>query len=88
MLGTMLDWRAAGMSVRVLIIDDSEDFRLLVMQYISLEWADAEVTEWDPVSQGEIDDNYDLARYDVLLDRKSTRLNSSHIPLSRMPSSA
>ena len=63
----MLDWRAAGMSVRVLIIDDSEDFRLLVMQYISLEWADAEVTEWDPVSQGEIDDNHDLARYDVLL---------------------
>ena len=25
---------------------------------------------------------------DDLLDRKSTRLNSSHIPLSRMPSSA
>ena len=25
---------------------------------------------------------------DVRLDRKSTRLNSSHIPLSRMPSSA
>ena len=25
---------------------------------------------------------------DVLIDRKSTRLNSSHIPLSRMPSSA
>ena len=24
----------------------------------------------------------------LLLDRKSTRLNSSHIPLSRMPSSA
>ena len=35
----------------------------------------------------------DVARYlrqhtDVPLDRKSTRLNSSHIPLSRMPSSA
>ena len=30
-----------------------------------------------------------LARiYDPFLDRKSTRLNSSHIPLSRMPSSA
>ena len=26
--------------------------------------------------------------YDGILDRKSTRLNSSHIPLSRMPSSA
>ena len=25
---------------------------------------------------------------DLVLDRKSTRLNSSHIPLSRMPSSA
>ena len=25
---------------------------------------------------------------DTMLDRKSTRLNSSHIPLSRMPSSA
>ena len=25
---------------------------------------------------------------DLILDRKSTRLNSSHIPLSRMPSSA
>ena len=35
----------------------------------------------------------DYARYELdffrhVLDRKSTRLNSSHIPLSRMPSSA
>ena len=29
-----------------------------------------------------------FATADLLLDRKSTRLNSSHIPLSRMPSSA
>ena len=28
------------------------------------------------------------AVFDITLDRKSTRLNSSHIPLSRMPSSA
>ena len=27
-------------------------------------------------------------RFTILEDRKSTRLNSSHIPLSRMPSSA
>ena len=39
--------------------------------------------------------DYRLAKYDVIggiahaqIDRKSTRLNSSHIPLSRMPSSA
>ena len=30
----------------------------------------------------------DLIDPNVILDRKSTRLNSSHIPLSRMPSSA
>ena len=32
---------------------------------------------------------FDIARFgSEVLDRKSTRLNSSHIPLSRMPSSA
>ena len=29
-----------------------------------------------------------LGHLDAYIDRKSTRLNSSHIPLSRMPSSA
>ena len=34
------------------------------------------------------DDNFAYSYYDNGEDRKSTRLNSSHIPLSRMPSSA
>ena len=39
------------------------------------------------------DDSGEVKKYDTkslhdVLDRKSTRLNSSHIPLSRMPSSA
>jgi DNA-binding response OmpR family regulator/tRNA A-37 threonylcarbamoyl transferase component Bud32 len=55
------------MTLRVLIIDDSEDFRLLVSQYIAVEWPDAEITDWDPQTQGDIDDNYDLASFDVLL---------------------
>lgn len=55
------------MSLRALIIDDSEDFRLLVMQYLSLEWSGAQIEEWDPVTRGEIDDNYDLARHEVVL---------------------
>jgi DNA-binding response OmpR family regulator/tRNA A-37 threonylcarbamoyl transferase component Bud32 len=55
------------MTPKVLIVDDAEDFRLLIRQYIALEWADAEIEEWDPVTRGEIDDNYDLAKYDVLL---------------------
>ena len=43
------------------------------------------------VESGTVDDIFyrPLAPYTLgLLDRKSTRLNSSHIPLSRMPSSA
>ena len=32
--------------------------------------------------------NMDFRKAEAGLDRKSTRLNSSHIPLSRMPSSA
>jgi serine/threonine protein kinase/CheY-like chemotaxis protein len=55
------------MTPRVLVVDDSEDFRLLVAQYIAVEWPGAVVSEWDPVMQGDIDDNYDLAKHDVML---------------------
>ena len=44
---------------------------------------------WDIVTSRNIDfqaDTIDIEVNDI--DRKSTRLNSSHIPLSRMPSSA
>ena len=49
---------------------------------------------WKELKKGDVDlvhlfganiGSYHLARE---IDRKSTRLNSSHIPLSRMPSSA
>jgi eukaryotic-like serine/threonine-protein kinase len=53
--------------LQILIIDDAEDFRLLIRQYIALEWPNAIIEDWDPVVKGEIDDNVDLARYDVLL---------------------
>ena len=41
-------------------------------------------------SKGEVSHKYRLGKPTraVVADRKSTRLNSSHIPLSRMPSSA
>jgi len=55
------------MAPRVLIIDDSEDFRLLVGQYIAVEWPDAEIDEWDPVANGDINDDYKLDRHDVIL---------------------
>ena len=45
--------------------------------------------QWIPTYDGGIDDNiYDLHYRDWETDRKSTRLNSSHRSLPRMPSSA
>ena len=49
--------------------------------------------DWVKAIETKIDSEKDLDSAIVfgvipLLDRKSTRLNSSHIPLSRMPSSA
>ena len=35
-----------------------------------------------------ITSSFEIPFYVIIIDRKSTRLNSSHIPLSRMPSSA
>jgi DNA-binding response OmpR family regulator/tRNA A-37 threonylcarbamoyl transferase component Bud32 len=55
------------MTLQAIIVDDSEDFRLLIRQYLALEWADAQITEWDPLTRGEIDDNFDLQKYDVLM---------------------
>lgn len=54
-------------TLNAIIVDDSEDFRLLIRQYLALEWPDAQIVEWDPLTRGEIDDNFDLQGYDVLL---------------------
>ena len=49
---------------------------------------------WHLVQKGKFQEGFQLLEYGRYLntygggDRKSTRLNSSHIPLSRMPSSA
>ena len=42
--------------------------------------------EFKPVKEGKVREVYDNG--DSLIDRKSTRLNSSHVRTSRMPSSA
>lgn len=55
------------MTLQALIVDDSEDFRLLIHQYLALEWSNAQIVEWDPLTRGEIDDNFDLQHFDVLL---------------------
>ena len=42
----------------------------------------------NPLYKAQREASPDILRQQMGLDRKSTRLNSSHIPLSRMPSSA
>ena len=51
-------------------------------------WDDAAIEEEKGLEDNAVSD--EGAEVDIAneLDRKSTRLNSSHIPLSRMPSSA
>ena len=53
----------------ILIIDDSEDMRLLVRHYILVEWPGAKIEEWDPIARGKPQDDFPWRAYDaVLLD--------------------
>ena len=55
--------------MRVLIIDDSEDFRVLAGQLLSIEWPDIHIDEHDPTTQGSLPRDFNLSSYDaVLLD--------------------
>ncbi len=57
--------------MRILIIDDSEDFRVLAAQLLSIEWPDIEVDEYDPVVRGKLPVDFPLIAYDaILLDYK------------------
>lgn len=60
---------SASKSPAVLIIDDSEDMRLLVRHYILVEWPDAKIEEWDPIARGKPGAGFSWRGYDaVLLD--------------------
>ena len=69
-------WLFAPFDACALIYRDPADAKKAHQQHASYLDTLDDKREWNPS---------DLA---VHLDRKSTRLNSSHIPLSRMPSSA
>lgn len=53
----------------ILIIDDSQDMRLLVRHYILVEWPGAKIEEWDPLTRGKPSADFSWLSYDaVLLD--------------------
>ena len=67
-------------SMRVMIVDDEEVLRDVLEVVLRREG-------FDVVLAASGEEALNLLDGDEV-DRKSTRLNSSHIPLSRMPSSA
>jgi serine/threonine-protein kinase PpkA len=53
--------------MRVLVIDDSPEFRSRVKEYLAAAMPDADVAPWDPLTQGRPTVGFDWRRYDVLL---------------------
>ena len=53
--------------MKILIIDDSPDFRALVRLYLSKELKQSEIEEYEVEKLGRPSDDFDWARYDVLL---------------------
>jgi DNA-binding response OmpR family regulator len=52
---------------RILIIDDSEDFRVLLRRYISSQYEDFDIVDYDPVEQGLPGENFPWHKYDLVL---------------------
>jgi DNA-binding response OmpR family regulator/tRNA A-37 threonylcarbamoyl transferase component Bud32 len=53
--------------MRVLVIDDSPEFRQRISQYLSAAMPDAELTLWDPLRHGKPTVGFDWRRFDALL---------------------
>ena len=93
-----MNWIQHNLTQR--LIDKSVDFKLELTpskfkimdfhdaaNYTARRIADLNIPLYLALSGG-VDSEYILLCFHRNKDRKSTRLNSSHIPLSRMPSSA
>lgn len=53
--------------MRILIIDDDEDLRHLLAQYISREWPQAEIESYDPLEKDVPDEAFPLGAYDLVI---------------------
>ncbi len=52
---------------RILLIDDSEDFRVLLRRYISSEYEDYDVVDYDPKAKGLPGESFPWHKYDLVL---------------------
>jgi eukaryotic-like serine/threonine-protein kinase len=52
---------------RILLIDDSEDFRVLLRRYILNEYEDFDVVDYDPKDKGLPGENFPWEKYDLVL---------------------
>ena len=55
------------MSLRILIVDDHEEFRTLLRHHLSLRWPAAELSEYDPSTQGPLPADFAGADLDLVL---------------------
>jgi CheY-like chemotaxis protein/tRNA A-37 threonylcarbamoyl transferase component Bud32 len=53
--------------MRILVIDDEEDFRNLLSRYIRAQWPDAEIEAYDPLERELPDVSFPLRSYDVII---------------------
>ena len=88
------------MKYKILVVDDDKELVKMLCSYFNMKQYET-ITATDGMEAlNKIKMKPDIILLDInmprmdgievcrLIDRKSTRLNSSHIPLSRMPSSA
>ena len=60
---------------RILIIDDDDDFRKLILSWLTSQFQDIEAVEYDPLSQGVPDKNFNWSAFDILLLDYDLRLD-------------
>src|SRR5687768_1005081 len=53
--------------MRILIIDDDEDFRALLSHHIAQQWPDAAIDKYDPLQKPMPDASFQLGSYDVMI---------------------
>ena len=74
---------------KILIVEDEKDILQLVKLYLEKEGYRTVTASTGSEGLAQVRTGKpDLIVLDLMLDRKSTRLNSSHVSESRMPSSA